>query len=230
MQVQERKVACPSCGEEVLVRVATVIDAGRQPEELARIREQRAPVAECSACQASFDVVAPFLFLHADRGLIAQVVPPRDMVRWQEVEATLSRAGAEVAFPKENALYPTRRRLVFGLHQLNEKLFAIEQGIDDVSLELAKLGLIAMDEGLVERLSGAGPEFLLEGLDGSDVVFLIVSRDGEGNPTQAQVRVPRALIDAAARDEEFAAQFADMPGAWFVSWLRYVEMSVGGPA
>jgi hypothetical protein len=216
------RVSCPSCAAEVAVDVPAVVDAERQPEVAARVHDYTLPHVACPTCQGRFRVEAPFLYLDGRRGLAIETVPSRDLADWSQLEARL------VAFEEKRPLPDAQRyevrRLVFGLRQLNEKLFLALHGLDDVRLELLKLALLSMKPELAARLTGAFPELLLEGLSGDDLVFLVLTRDESGATRQAQLPVPRRLYDAMEADAEFAKGFPELSRARFVSWLRYVEM------
>jgi hypothetical protein len=217
------QVACPSCGVELEADVPAVVDAERQPDLAARVRDYTLPRVPCPVCGAAFRVEAPFLYLDAARGLAIETVPARDLAEWPAIEARLRAFEARTPLPDAER-YPLGR-LVFGLRQLNEKLFLVDQGFDDMRVELLKLALLSMKPELAERLTGVFPELLLEGLSGSDLVFLVLTRDAAGKARQAQLPLPRRLYDAMGRDADFAAGFADLTDARFVSWLRYVEMT-----
>ena len=217
------RVACPACGAEVDLQVPAVVDAERQPELAARVADYSLPRTRCPSCGGTFRVDSPFLYLDGRRGLAVETVPSRDLADWRGLEKRLQ--AFETRSPMPDAERYTVRRLVFGLRQLNEKVFVATHGLDDVRLELLKLALMSMKPELAKRLTGAFPELLLEGLSGDDLVFLVLTRDPEGALRQAQLPVPRRLYDAMERDGDFAGGFSELREARFVSWLRYVEMT-----
>jgi len=216
------RIACPSCDVEIEADLPAVIDAERQPELAARVHDYTLPRVPCPSCGVAFRVDAPFLFLDGRHELAVETVPARDLGDWQAIEQRL--LAFEARRPLPDAERFSRRRLVFGLRQLNEKLFLAAHGFDDVRIELLKLAVLSMHPEVAERLTGTFPELLLEGLAGNDLVFLVLTRDAAGKVHQAQLPLPRKLYDGMERDSEFAAGFADLADARFVSWLRYVEM------
>jgi len=222
------RVACPSCSAEVALDLPAVVDVERQPELAARVHDYTLPLVACPDCGASFRVESPFLYLDGRRGLVIEVVPSRDLGDWKGLEQRL--VDFEARRPLPDAERFSTRRLVFGLRQLNEKIFVATNGLDDVRLELLKLALLSSRPELAQRLTGRFPELLLEGLVENDLVFLVLTRDEGGALKQAQLPIPRRLYDALERDSELAGGFAELQGARFVSWLRYVEMTPVGPA
>lgn len=239
------ELQCPSCNKDLRVAVHATVDISEHPELLDRIKDQTLQQASCEHCGATFSIQAPFLFLHPQAGILVQVAPPADLSRWREIEETLGTYADTLRFgegtspddaqdadasddedsPNEGALAKVQRRLVFGLNHLNEKIFLAEHGFDDRSIELLKLSLLATREDLAQHLRGAAPEFLVEGLAGNDLVFMLLTHDAEGRASRAQLPVPRKVYEAVERDADFAKNFAELADAWFVSWLRYVEFT-----
>lgn len=216
------RIACPACAAEIEADLPAVIDAERQPQLAARVHDYTLPRVPCPSCGVAFRVDAPFLYLDGRLGLAVETVPPRDLGDWRAIEERL--VAFEAKRPLPDAERYGRRRLVFGLRQLNEKIFLAQHGFDDVRIELLKLAVLSMRPEVAERLTGTFPELLLEGLAGNDLVFLVLTRDAEGKLHQAQMPLPRKLYDGMERESEFAAGFADLTEARLVSWLRYVEM------
>jgi hypothetical protein len=225
---QNVTLTCPACGVSSPYDLRTTVNVDEEPKLLDAIRSFDVQRVRCASCDEAFIAEAPFLFVWPSRGLLVQVNPRQELSRWREIEATLARYDDKLIIP-ERPVEETVRRLVFGLNQLNEKIFCFERSLDDRLIEPLKLALLNANKDLEARIIGTTADIYTEGLDANDIVFLAVYNQDD-KPQKAQVRVPKKFYDKLSDDESFLSQFTEMHEGWFVSWLRFFEVSGAGSA
>jgi len=197
-------IQCPGCGGVMEVRVYESINADRRPDLRAAILDGTLQVTTCPACQEEFRIDPQFNLLDMGRGQWISVQPQTRMTEWLAEERraveTFDLAYGKRASPSAREVGDTLAvRLVFGWPALREKLLLSDAGLDDATVELAKLALLR-DHGGAHVATG--DELRLTGSNDGDLLFAWtapLSGDITGGLT-----VPRTLID------EIAAE----PGPW----------------
>ena len=197
-------IPCPSCQTPVSFELVHSVNAGRRPDLRAAILDRSFQKQKCPSCGFAFRVEPEFSYMDLGRGQFMAVWPSAKVAEWQEHE-TRGQQAFDTAFgstaPPEakdigKKLSP---RTVFGWAGLNEKLIAAEAGIDDHTLELAKIGII---RNLDEAPIGGDSELRLLGVEGESLVlgWLPV---GSADLTEV-LRVPKAVL----------AEIDSTPEAW----------------
>jgi len=197
-------VACPACGTPVDFDVVASLNGGRRPDQRRSVLDGSFQRKPCPSCGTSFRLEPEFTYLDVGRGQYIGVWPISRRASWKEcaerTQATFDNAfGSRADASARAAGAQLQPRVVFGWPALVEKLLAQEAGVDDRTLEAAKL--VALRSLVESPLPGAN-EFRLVGLDGDALVVAWVhsadERLGQG------LRVPRSVIDAIESD----------PAAW----------------
>jgi CpXC motif protein len=195
-------VPCPSCGTKVDFQLVHSINADRRRDLRAAIQEGTFQLEQCKSCGTSFRMDPQFNYLDIGNQDWIAVYPSDDLDRWREIEADVREVydvafGAQAPAPARALGRGLRPRLVFGWPALREKLAARDHGLDDVQLELFKIGLLRNQPG-----SPLGEEtelrFLEVPADGSQELSL-AWLDRRGNFLQG-LRVPRELYESVGRD------------------------------
>lgn len=145
---REREIVCGACGTPSVQPVALSIHGSRAPALLAEIRAGRFHRFRCASCNADTLVDGPLLVIDFQQPWWVQLYPRAWVSSWRALEADAQRRFDEAIavnapdFVRE--LAPAFvRRVVFGLGALREKLLLRDAAIDDVTLECAKLLMIA---------------------------------------------------------------------------------------
>jgi hypothetical protein len=212
------EIPCPACKTPVSFELVHSVNAGRRADLRTAILDRSFQKQPCPACGFAFRVEPQFTYMDLGRGQFFAVWPAENVADWPAHEKR-SQQAFDTAFgtaaPPEAQVIGKKlsTRAVFGWAGLNEKLIVAEAGIDDHTLEVAKVGVIRnLDEAPVAgnselRLLGVEPESLVLGW------FRIGSAD-----LAEVVRVPKAIlaeIDAAPaawqalRDDLTAGPFVD---------------------
>ena len=190
------EVPCPACATPVAYELVHSVNAGRRPDLREAVLDGSFQRQACPSCGHAFRVEPEFIYIDLGRALYIGVWPAAKWRLWRECasktrdvfeEAMGSRAPLEArSIGKGLAV-----RAVFGWPALVEKILAQQAGIDDRSLEVAKLAVM--------RSQAEVPA------PGSSELRLIAERDGDpvlawiGGRTAAEddappLRVPRQLI------------------------------------
>ena len=164
----------------------------------------------CPHCAASFTVQRPLVYTDMERKHWLQVALPIEKPRWPELEeladAVFDRGftGSPLA---EGIRDRFKRRLVFGLEELREKLVIWRAGLHDPVVECLKVQAISRDPELVHAQS-----FVVDDVrDGA----LILAVDGERT-----IELPAELVEQFHGDGRLPKRFPELFGGRYVSVHR----------
>ena len=195
---------CPACNTPVRFDLVMSVAADRRPDLRAAILDGSFQRKVCPACATAFRPEPEFTYIDFARGQYIFVYPVDKRPAWQEWEAkaaaifdsTLGKNATKEAVALGKKVDP---RVVFGWPALIEKILARQAGIDDRTLEVAKI--------LVMQNSDESPvpgqmELRLVGDEDGDLVFAWVH--ALDRTVGDAMRVPRSLI----------AEIETQPTAW----------------
>lgn len=194
-------LACPSCGAPVDYELVHSVNADRRPDLRDAILDGSFQLQQCPGCGTAFRCEPEFTYLDQKRGQYIGVWPASRRHEWQACAAKTREVfdhSLGVNAPREARALGDKLtvRTVFGWPALVEKLLAQDAGIDDRTLEAAKLAVMRTQEEspLPGRL-----ELRLIAAEGGDPVFAWLGGGSEGEALPA-LKVPRKLIDAIEAD------------------------------
>ena len=219
-------MACPACGTEVAFELVHSVNAVRRPDLRAAILDRSFQGKTCPTCGTFFRVAPTFTYLDVGRKQFLAVWPAADVTRWQEVEAR-SLASFDRAFGpnSDGAAFAEgmQARCVFGWLGLNEKLIALEHGIDDVVLEMGKLATL---QAMGEMKLGVDREFRLVGATDDELIVGWLRTSNE--EIDDEYSVPRQLLkDIAAEPDKWAPLRKNVTGGMFVDYRRLLLGKAG---
>ncbi len=209
------ELPCPSCNVAVAFDLSDSINADRRPdlrdEVLARTFQEEA----CPSCGTKFRVDPEFSYVETGAGLWIAVYPSSRLADWSSLETesreTFDRTFGVAGF---DDLSP---RLVFGWEAFHEKLVIQGAGLNDASVEIAKIILIRESEDDIRDPSEF--ELRMLGTDGQDMEFGWFQIAGE--LLIERTIVQRALIDEIdAAEETWQELRADLTAGSFVDIAR----------
>jgi hypothetical protein len=195
---------CPACNTPVRFDLVMSVSADRRPDLREAILDGSFQRKVCPACATAFRPEPEFTYIDFARGQYIFVYPVDKRPACQEWEAkaaaifdsTLGKNATKEAVALGKKVDP---RVVFGWPALIEKILARQAGIDDRTLEVAKI--------LVMQNSDESPvpgqmELRLVGDEDGDLVFAWVH--ALDRTVGDAMRVPRSLI----------AEIETQPTAW----------------
>ena len=195
---------CPACNTPVRFDLVMSVSADRRPDLRAAILDGTFQRKVCPACQTAFRPEPEFTYIDFARGQYIFVYPVDKRPAWQEwgakaaaiFDSTLGKNATKEAVVLGKKVDP---RVVFGWPALIEKILARQAGIDDRTLEVAKI--------LVMQNSDESPvpgqlELRLVGDEDGDLIFAWVH--ALDRTVGDAMRVPRSLI----------AEIETQPTAW----------------
>ena len=143
---EKTSLACPACGSTVVVDLVHSVNAVRRPDLRTAILDRSFQRTVCPACGAGFRVEPKFTYLDTGREAVHRRHARRASCPPGRRPRRAPQASFDKAFGKASGASGAGRgmqaRCVFGWLGLNEKLIALEHGIDDVALEMAKLATL----------------------------------------------------------------------------------------
>lgn len=192
---------CPSCGTPVDYQLVHSVNADRRPDLRDAILDGSFQLQECPSCGTPFRCEPEFTYLDQKRGQYIGVWPASRRHEWQACAARTRQVFDDslgINAPREARVLGEKLsvRTVFGWPALVEKLIARDAGIDDRTLEAAKLAVM--------RTQGETPlpgqlELRLIAAEGGDPVLAWLGGGSEGAALPA-LKVPRKLIDEIEAD------------------------------
>jgi hypothetical protein len=214
-------VACPSCKTVVHFELVHSVNADRRPDLRQAILDRTFQRQACPACGFVFRMEPEFSYIDVKRGQYVAVWPASRLAEAADLEEK-SRAAFERSFgaqaPGEARVIGKKisARVAFGWAALSEKLIAAEAGIDDRTLELAKLGAI---RNLDQAPVGAENEFrLVEARP--DAIMLGWIRTATDQLLDV-VSLPRAaLAEIEAAPDDWAALREDVGSGLYVDYRK----------
>jgi hypothetical protein len=208
-------VTCPACGHHFELMAADSVNADRRPDLRQSIMSGTFQVQSCPSCQKEFRLDPRFNYLDMGRGQWIVIQPLEELANWMELEdetkMIFEEAYGSGAPTSAQAIGATLTvRLTFGWAALREKLVVRDHGLDDVTLELAKLVVI---RGFGGAPILPGIEFRLQRIEGDD--FFMSWIDAQSGREIDPLQVPRAVYDSVVAAPEvwvpFRPQFSDGP-------------------
>lgn len=209
-------VNCPACATPVDFELVMSVNADRRPDLREAIVDGSFQRQACPSCGTSFRVDPEFTLMDLGRGQYIGVWPLAKRGRWQECAAqtqhTFELALGSGASPEARKLGARLEpRVVFGWPALVEKIVAKAAGIDDRTLELAKV--MVLRNGGETPVPGQRELRLVEA--GAESVVLAWVRPSDGEITRV-LRVPRSLIEDIEAEPEPWQSLRDEIGAGLV--------------
>jgi hypothetical protein len=187
-------VSCPACATPVEFKLVFSVNADRRPDLRDAIVAGTFQRQPCPSCGAEFRVDPEFTYMELRQKLFIGVWPVAKRAEWKACAAktaeTFEEGLGRKASPEGAKLgVGIEPRAVFGWPALVEKLVARQAGIDDRTLELAKV--MALRHGSETPIPGQRELRLVEA--GADDFVLAWVRPADSRVERA-MRVPRTLI------------------------------------
>ena len=187
-------VNCPACATPVDFELVLSVNADRRPDlrdEIVAGTFQRRP---CPSCGTEFRVDPEFTYMDLGHGQYIGVWPVAKRGQWQacaqKTAQTFDQALGKGASPEAKKLGARLEpRAVFGWPALTEKIIAREVGIDDRTLELAKV--MVLRNGSETPVPGRRELRLVEARAEDFVLAWVRPADGA---VETALRIPRTLI------------------------------------
>jgi hypothetical protein len=219
-------IPCPSCNAPVTFATVHSVNADRRPDLRDAVVAGSFQRKTCGACGKEFRMDPQFNYLDVGRKQWIGVMPVSELDSWRAHEEKTrelwSRAfGDRAPAAAREAGAGVRPRLVFGWAALSEKLAIDAAGLDDLRIELLKIGLL---RNMEESTFGTALELRFVGVDAADPTFLDFAwLESDTADFVEGLRVPRELYDDVANEPEaWAAISRDLAGALFLDMKRLV--------
>ena len=224
-------VKCGNCGTENGVEVSASVNADRRADLRAAILDGSFQAVDCASCGTTLRLPPHLTYLDMGRGQWILVDASAALPNWKASEAE-AKGAYDLAFgadaPEEareigEGLSP---RLVFGFPALREKLIAGDLGLDDITLELLKMSLIANVPG---PPAADETELRLTGGDAETLRFAWIV--GSSEQQIASLDVPRDAYDEIVDDaDDWEEARAALAGHLFIDVKRLLSGSGETPA
>ena len=198
------EIAC-GCGRRLTVRVVHDLHASARPEDRAQILAGTYQEHRCDGCGRVIVVESPFVYTDFSREHYVAVEPPDRPIGADTVamHARVFRRCFDDGPPIARELGAgLRRRVVYGLVGLREKLRLWDAGFDDYVVEALKLDLL---ERLAAAGIGASVAVVVELPPGGELVITAF----RSRPDAPVPDDPRGLATIVIPRERYLARLAD---------------------
>ena len=187
-------VQCPVCSTPIDFELVISVAADRRPDLREQILDGSFQRQPCPACLTPFRVEPEFAYIDFARRQYLGVWPKQKRAEWQscaqKTREVFDDALGERATPEARRLGGGLDvRVVFGWPALAEKLIARDAGVDDRTLEVAKLAAMRSADDCA--VPGGGTELRLVGREGDDLVLAWI---GSGDDMPPLWRLPRGVL------------------------------------
>lgn len=195
------ELRCPGCDTPVTCEVVHSVNIDRRPDLRVSILDGSFQRAGCPSCGTAFRPEPEFIYIDRGRGQYIGVWPSTKRGDWAACAAWTRETfdasfGAQAPLSARELGAAFAVRAVFGWPALIEKLLAREAGIDDRTLEAAKL--VVMRSGTATPLPGQR-ELRLVAVQDRDPVLAWLGPSTGDDEAPASMRLPRSLIDEIDR-------------------------------
>jgi CpXC protein len=215
--ISAQLVSCPSCEHDFEMESFDSVNADRRPDLRDSILGGTLQVQACPKCAASFRLEPKLNYLDLERSVWVSAQPLQELGQWVEREdeavATFNEAyGPQAPASARDVGGGLKPRLTFGWAALREKLLAQDAGLDDTTLELAKLAIIRGAGGAPIQ-----PGVELRLMSVADDQLQMSWIDARTEKVVEGLLVPRAVYDSVVAAPEAWAPFrAQLSGGPFV--------------
>ena len=190
---RKHRIPCPSCGTPMDYELVHSVNVDRRPDLREAILDGSFQLQECPSCGTASRCEPEFTYMDQARRQFIAVWPASKRHAWKEC-AEKSRATFDAMLGK-GATREARAigekldvRTVFGWPALVEKLLARGAGIDDRTLEAAKLAV--MRTQAESPLPGTVELRMIAVEDGAPVLAWL----GDHDDSRPALKVPRTLL------------------------------------
>jgi hypothetical protein len=206
----EETVHCPRCAVEQTALLAHGVHVARAPEIREQLFARTFHAVTCKSCRAVFVAARPLIYTDMDRKHWIQVALEEERLRWPELEelvgSVFTRAftGSPLARELSERM---KRRLVFGLEELREKLVIWAANLHDAAIECLKIELIRREPVLAHSrlvVDEVAPDHAMT-----------IRIDG-----QRVMRVDGATVEQFDGDARLEGRFPELFGGDYVSLHR----------
>jgi endogenous inhibitor of DNA gyrase (YacG/DUF329 family) len=213
-------VNCPECGTEVEFKAVLSVNADRRADLRDAIIDGSFQRQPCPKCGKSFRLDPEMTYVDVGRSQWIAAFPVAKLGQWRELEeqarTTFARAyGAQAPAVARQMGSGMKPRITFGWGGLREKLVVVDHGLDDVTLELAKLAILRTSDN--SPLSNE-TELRFIAVEGDKLVMAWIRAQTE--QVVEMLRVPRKLHDDLANDRAWDPLRQELSAGLFVDMNR----------
>lgn len=214
-------IQCAACGHTNTVQRTASVNADRRPDLRAAILDGSFQQETCGQCGVTLRIPPYLTYLDVARKQWFMVESADKIEDFEALEdsarSTWERGFGSRGTPFAQELAQGMRcRLVLGWPALREKLIADDLGLDDLSLELCKLGLLRdmPSPPLADQTE-------LRLIEGNAQTLVMVWRELATEQAVQAFEVPRSRYDEVVeRADDWAEMRAKFDGALLVDWRR----------
>lgn len=222
-QANQYKIDCPNCACTQDVLLYESINVADTPELRDKLMTNQLNVVQCTECTFSFRVEKPLLYHDSENGFMLYYFPASDNDHEEGQRQFRDAIGAMNSLLPEDLATP-QVHLVFSRTELVERIFYLEEGLDERLIEYVKYMIYVKN---LNQIPPAGKAILYDAEDSTDEALCFVVQDLESKALESMLQYNReaynALSEMFDRDEMTANLFELFPGPYISA--RHVLLS-----
>ncbi len=208
-----KSVVCPHCGKSAAAKMWTVVNVTKNPELREKIFDESLFDWRCPFCHGQAQLISRCLYHDFERKFMVYLIPDFSL-------PVLDDGDLEQSFPEVASV---KKRVVPDLNQLKEKILILENGADDMAVELAKLAVTNLVEKKHKKPVVSSYFCKLD--KASNQIGLSFYLEGETQPvlfeTRAEVYVKSMeIVNTYAKEEQNSSKFLSIHNKWAASVLE----------
>jgi hypothetical protein len=221
MAEKEYTICCPQCQHDQDVTLSDKLDPNARPDLKERLLENTFNRIECEACGFSFRADMPLLYTDMEKGIIIHWIPLHNQSLAQ-LQQEFKESQEEMRRELPEGTPVPRLQLVLTRVELVERIFMLEQKLDERLIEYAKFMIY---QNNVARISAKDKALLFNAQKSDDTNFCFAVQDIATATFDEVLGYPRSQYQKLrnkfmADDEELTALF---PGAYKNARLAFLE-------
>ncbi len=186
------RINCPQCNTEQEVVLYEAINVDEQPELRELLMQNQLNVIQCTKCQYHFRIDKPLVYKDpARRAMIYWIPTPDDATDKGEEQFQTYMEGITQLLPDDIDL--PQVQLVFSRVELVERIFMLEEGLDERIVEYIKYLIYTKN---IERVDSSTKRLLCNTQDSTAEILYFVIQDMATNQLEGMLEYKRAAYTA----------------------------------
>ena len=186
----QEEYTCSSCGHKQVINIYPYINFNENPEYYEKVKSLEIFNVKCNQCHKESSIMYNMLLIDQTQKYFIYLLPNKDDLKYFEnqVDYFMKKNFDKSKIPDYDQY---KKRLVFNLNELIEKLSIFEYSLDDRALELLKGALI--DDGYIKEKN---VDIYFDRIDEVELIFIyFIKLSKEIKDVKLSISLYNAIIE-----------------------------------
>jgi len=220
---QPYQIKCPKCGEMQEVQLFESVNVKRQPELRDQLMANKINEVICSACEFSFRVDKPLLYIDPDHRLLIYMIPASE-AQYETGEDQFNEFIRNMLKLLPADFRAPEVQLVFNRTELIERIFLLEAGLNPRIIEYIKHQIYSQNG---PRIPPETKAILFNAQDSNEETLCFIVQDIASRKFEAVLQYQRDTyvgLDEMFSEGEKSADLIELfPGPYFSARKLFLE-------